>query len=315
MGKMKAVVYQKRGNPEKLVYTEVDKPVPGENEILIKVVATSINAADYRSMHLGIIPKRKIFGADIAGVVEAVGKNVTNWKPGDEVMGDLANAGFGSFAEYNVSPDNMVVRKPAGLSFEEAAAIPLAGMTAIQALRNKGDVHKGEKVLIIGSGGGVGTFVVQLARYFGAEITAVCSSKNTEQAKELGANRVIDYTKEDFTKTDNRFDLLLAINGNKGLFAYRRLLTIDGKFVMVGGAMAQIFKTLIFGRLLSLGKKKMMILSAKANQTDIEFLAKLAVEGHIRPVIDRSYTLDKTAEAFQYLSNGHARGKVIIQIC
>jgi len=311
---MKAVVYNKKSKPDKLVYTEVEKPAPGDNEILIKVVASSVNAADYRSMSLGIIPKRKIFGADIAGVVEAVGKNVTQWKPGDEVIGDLADAGFGSFAEYNVSPENMVVQKPAALSFENAAAIPLAGITALQALQNKGNIQKGQKVLIVGSGGGVGTFAVQLAHYFGAEITAVCSAKNVEMAKQLGAHHLIDYTKDDFTKTNRRFDLILAINGNKGLLAYRRLLAPEGKFVMVGGAMAQIFKSLIFGKLLSPGKKKMMTLSAKANQTDIEFLAKLAVEGHIKPVIERSYTLDKAAEAFQYLSKGHSRGKVIIQV-
>lgn len=311
---MKAVVYNKKSKPDKLVYTEVEKPAPGDNEILIKVVASSVNAADYRSMSLGIIPKRKIFGADIAGVVEVVGKNVTQWKPGDEVMGDLADAGFGSFAEYNVSPENMVVQKPAELSFENAAAIPLAGITALQALQNKGNIQKGQKVLIVGSGGGVGTFAVQLAHYFGAEITAVCSAKNVEMAKQLGAHHLIDYTKDDFTKTNRRFDLILAINGNKGLLAYRRLLAPEGKFVMVGGAMAQIFKSLIFGKLLSPGKKKMMTLSAKANQTDIEFLAKLAVEGHIKPVIERSYTLDKAAEAFLYLSKGHSRGKVIIQV-
>ncbi len=311
---MKAVVYNKKSKPDKLVYTEVEKPAPGDKEILIKVVASSVNAADYRSMSLGIIPKRKIFGADIAGVVEAVGKNVTQWKPGDEVIGDLADAGFGSFAEYNVSPENMVVQKPAALSFENAAAIPLAGITALQALQNKGNIQKGQKVLIVGSGGGVGTFAVQLAHYFGAEITAVCSAKNVEMAKQLGAHHLIDYTKDDFTKTNRRFDLILAINGNKGLLAYRRLLAPEGKFVMVGGAMAQIFKSLIFGKLLSPGKKKMMTLSAKANQTDIEFLAKLAVEGHIKPVIERSYTLDKAAEAFQYLSKGHSRGKVIIQV-
>ncbi len=311
---MKAVVYNKKSKPDKLVYTEVEKPAPGDNEILIKVVASSVNAADYRSMSLGIIPKRKIFGADIAGVVEAVGKNVTQWKPGDEVMGDLADAGFGSFAEYNVSPENMVVQKPAALSFENAAAIPLAGITAVQALRNKGNIQKGQKVLIVGSGGGVGTFAVQLAHYFGAEITAVCSTKNVEMAKQLGAHHLIDYTKDDFTKTNRRFDLILAINGNKGLLAYRRLLAPEGKFVMVGGAMAQIFKSMIFGKLLSPGKKKMTTLAAKANQTDIEFLAKLAVEGHIKPVIERSYMLDKAAEAFQYLSKGHSQGKVIILV-
>ena len=311
---MKAVVYDKKAKPDKLVYTDVDKPVPEKNEVLIKMVASSVNAADYRSMRLGIIPKRKIFGADIAGRVESVGENVSRWKPGDEVMADLGSHGFGGFAEYAVAPADQLVLIPKELSYETAAALPLAGNTALQALRNKGNIQKGQKVLIVGSGGGVGTFMVQLANYFEAEITAVCSTKNTEQTKTLGAHLVIDYKKEDFTQTDQRYDLIFAVNGNESLFTYRRLLTPRGKLLMVGGAMSQIIKSILFGKLLSLGKKKMVTVSTKGNPVDIQSLAQLAAEGQIRAVIDRKYPLEQTAEAMNYLNRGHARGKVVIAI-
>ena len=314
MEKMKAVVYDKKAKPEKLVYTEVDKPVPGKNEVLVKVVATSVNAADYRSMRMGIIPKRKIFGADIAGRVELADENAGQWKPGDKVMADLGSHGFGGFAEYAVAPADQLVQIPEKLSFETAAALPLAGITALQALRNKGNIQKGQKVLIVGSGGGVGTFMVQLANYFGAKITAVCSTKNMEQTKTLGARHVIDYTKEDFTQTDQRYDLIFAVNGNESLLTYRRLLTPGGKYLMVGGAMPQIIKSLLFGKLLSLGNKKMQTVSAKGNPADLQFLAQLAAESKIRAVTDRKYTLDKAAEAMNYLSQGHARGKVLILV-
>ncbi|QGY48055.1 zinc-binding dehydrogenase [Maribellus comscasis] len=310
---MKAVIYNKKG-AEKLVYTDVEKPVPRENEVLIKVIASSVNAADYRSMRLGIVPKRKIFGADVAGRIESVGKGVSHWKTGDEVMGDLSGSGFGCFAEYTLAPENKVIQKPAELSFAEAAAIPLAAMTAIQAMRNKGKIQKGHKVLIVGSGGGVGTFAVQLARHFGAEITAVCSTRNAEQSKMLGAQTVIDYTKEDFTRTRQRFDLILAVNGNEALLTYRRLLEPGGRYLMVGGAMTQILKSLLFGKLLSLGKKKMLAVSAKANMADLEFIATRVAKGQIRPVIDRTYTLEQTPEAMEYANTGHAQGKVLIKV-
>ena len=314
MEKMKAVVYDKKAKPDKLVYTEVDKPVPDKNEVLVKVVASSLNAADYRSMRMGIIPKRKIFGADIAGRVESAGENAGQWKSGDKVMADLGSHGFGGFAEYAVAPADQLVRIPEKLSFETAAALPLAGITALQALRNKGNIQKGQHVLIVGSGGGVGTFMVQLANYFGAEITAVCSTKNTEQTKTLGARHVIDYKKEDFTQTDQRYDLIFAVNGNESLLTYRRLLAPIGKYLMVGGAMPQIIKSLLFGKLLSLGNKKMQTVSAKGNPGDLQFLAELAAEGEVRAVIDRKYPLEQTAEAMNYLSQGHAHGKVLILV-
>ncbi|MBT6765471.1 MAG: NAD(P)-dependent alcohol dehydrogenase, partial [Prolixibacteraceae bacterium] len=210
---MKAVVYNKKGLPDKLIYCDVEKPRPNDNEVLIKIHAVSANAADYRSMRMGIIPKKRIFGADIAGRVESVGKNIRQFKPGDEVIGDLSDCGFGGFAEYAVAPEKALIPKPTKVLFEIAAALPIAGITALQALRDKGNIQKGQKVLIVGSGGGVGTFAVQLAKYFGAEVAAVCSSKNVAQTSSLGADYVIDYTKEDFTKNKRCYDLIIAING------------------------------------------------------------------------------------------------------
>ena len=244
MEKMKAVLYDKKGSPEKLSLHEIDKPVPADDEVLIRVHAVSLNAADYRSMKMGIIPKRKIFGADVAGRIESVGKNTSVFKPGDEVMGDLASFGFGGLAEYVTAPERALVLKPGQVSFEEAATLPLAGITALQALRNKGNIQKGQKVLIVGSAGSVGPFAVQIAKYFGAEVTGVCSTKNISQTLSIGADYVIDYTKEDFWKSNDRYNLILGINGNYPLFAYKRTLTPSGRYVMVGGSLSQIFKSL-----------------------------------------------------------------------
>ena len=314
MEKMKAVVYNKKGSPERLIFCEMDKPLPNDNEVLIKVHAVSLNAADYRSMKMGIIPKSKIFGADISGSIESIGKNITLFKPGDEVMGDLASFGFGGLAEYVTAPERALITKPSKISFEEGAALPMAGLTALQALHDKGNIQKGHKVLIVGSAGGVGTFAVQLAKYFDTEVTGVCSSNNAIQTSSLGADYVIDYTKEDFTKSKIRYNLIIAVNGGYPIFAYKKILTPDGIYVMVGGSLSQIFKSLLFGWLLSFGSKKMRTVSAKANKNDLEFLAKLVEDGKIKPVIDRRYSLDKTADAMRYLSEGHARGKVIINI-
>lgn len=311
---MKAIVYNKKSYPDKLVYCDVDKPVPNDNEVLIKMNSVSLNAADYRSMKMGLIPKRKIFGADIAGRVESVGKNISLFKPGDEVMGDLASYGFGGLAEYVTAPERALIIKPDQVSFEEAATLPMAAMTALQALRDKGDIQKGHKVLIVGSAGGVGTFAIQLAKYFETEVTAVCSSKNVQQTLSLGANNVIDYTKENFSKQDKRYEIILGINGNYPLLAYKKTLTSDGTYVMVGGSLSQIFKSLLFGWVLSFGSKKMKSLTAKANKTDLELLAKLLEKGIIKPVIDRRYSLDKTADAMDYLKQGHSTGKVVINI-
>jgi len=311
---MKAVVYNKKGSPDILVLSEIDKPLPNDNEVLIKVRAVSLNAADYRSMKMGIIPRRKIFGADIAGIVESVGKNTTQFKPGDEVMGDLASFGFGGLAEYVSVPERAIVTKPSQISFEDGATLPLAALTALQAIRDKGKIKKGDKVLIVGSAGGVGTYAVQLAKYFEAEITGVCSSKNIKQTISLGADFVIDYTEKNFSGNDNRYNLILGINGNYPLMAYKKSLTPGGIYVMVGGSLSQIFKSLVFGWFLSLGSKTMTSLSAKANKKDLDFLAGLMENGKIKPVIDRRYSLDQSAEAMHYLSQGHSTGKVVVII-
>jgi len=311
---MKAIIYIKKGLPDKLIYSDVEKPRPNDNEVLIKILAVSANAADYRSMRMGFIPKRRIFGADIAGKVESVGKKIQQFKPGDEVIGDLSDYGFGGFAEYAVAPEKALIQKPAKILFEEAAALPLAAITALQALRDKGNIQKGQNILIVGSSGGVGTFAVQLAKYFGSMVTAVCSTTNVEQTNTLSADYVIDYTKEDFTKSNRCYDLIIAVNGNRSLFAYKRTLNPNGIYVMVGGALWQIFKSILFGWLMSFGSKKMRFLAAKSNQMDLEFIVKLVENGKIKPVIDRRYSLDKTAEAMRYLGEGHARGKVIINV-
>lgn len=307
---MKAVVYENKS----LIFRDAEKPMPTENEVLIKIVAVAANAADYRSLKMGIIPKKRIFGADVAGVIESVGKNVRSFKPGDEVIGDLSGCGFGGFAQYAVAPEKVLVVKPQKLSFIEAAALPMSAITALQAMRDKGKIKKGKKVLIIGSGGGVGSFAVQLAHYYGAQVTAVCGSTNVEQSRLLGAETVIDYTKENFTKADNRYDLILAINGNNSLFAYKRILNTNGICVMVGGALSQIFSSLLFGGIMSLGSKKMCSLAAKSNQNDLAYVVKLAEEGNIKSVIDNCFMLNETNNAMRYLSKGHACGKVVIKV-
>ena len=310
---MKAILYNKRGKPGKLSLCQIDKPVPGDNEVLIRVHAVSLNAADYRSMKMGIIPKGKIFGADVAGSIESVGKNTSVFKPGDAVMGDLASFGFGGLAEYVTAPENALILKPDQVSFVEASALPLAGITALQALRDKGNIQKGQKVLIVGSAGSVGPFAVQIAKYFGAEVTGVCSTKNINQTLSIGADYVIDYTKEDFWNKKERYDLILGINGNYPLFAYKKTLTSNGRYVMVGGSLSQIFKSLVFGWALSFGSKKMKSLSAKPDKQDLEFLGTLLKNGIIKPVIDRQYTLDEAVDAMNYLSQGHSPGKVIVK--
>lgn len=311
---MKAVVYDKKGQPDRLVYCDVDTPVPGDDEVLVRVHAVSLNAADYRSMKMGLIPKRKIFGADIAGRVESVGKNIREFSPGDEVMGDLAGYGFGGLAEFVAAPEGLLIRKPSGISFGEAAAVPMAGVTALQGLRDKGGVQKGQKVLIVGSAGGVGTFAVQLAKYFGCSVTGVCSTGNVQQTLSLGADAVIDYTKESFTNSEHRYNVILAVSGNYPLSAYRKVLADHGTYVMIGGGLSQIFKSLVFGRFLSLGSRKMKFLAAKASKADLDFLVKLVEQGKIKPVIDRRYTLENTADAMNYLGKGHSAGKAVINI-
>lgn len=310
---MKAVVYNKSVKPDRLVYCDVEKPVPKDDELLVRIRSVSVNAADYRSMKMGMIPARKIFGADISGVVESTGNNVTLFRPGDEIVGELSGCGFGGFADFAIATGNAIVPKPAGLSFEEAAALPMASMTALQALRNKGNLQEGQEVLILGSSGGVGTMAIQLAKHLGAVVTTVCSTRNVEQARSLGADLVIDYTREDFTAGNRKYDLILAVNGNYSLLKCRNALKPDGRYVMVGGALTQIFKAIVIGKPLSLGRRKMLFLAAKTNTDDLKFLLNLASDGIIRPVIEKFHTPEATAEAMQYAAGGHARGKVVIR--
>lgn len=311
---MKAIVYEKGTLPSSLVLRDVEKPIPGDHEVLVKIKAVSVNAADYRSMKMGIIPKRKIFGADIAGVVEAAGKNTSRFVIGDEVFGDISGWDFGGFAEYVAVPEVALALKPTTVSFEKAAAVPMAGVTALQGLRNEGHIQSGQRVLIIGAGGGVGTFAVQLAKYFGASVTAVCGEKNVPLMPALGADEVINYREIDIARIGRRFDLVLAVNGHYPLSTYKRLLTERGICVVIGGSLSQVLQAMLFGKLLSLGKQKVRVLKAKPDAEDLDFVIKLVEEGNLTPVIDRVNRLADTAEAMRYIGEGHARGKVIIQV-
>jgi NADPH:quinone reductase-like Zn-dependent oxidoreductase len=321
---MKAIIYTKYGPPDVLELKEADKPVPKDNQVLVKIHAASLNAADWHLLRAdpfmarlfsGLFrPKFNILGADIAGRVEAIGKDIKQFKPGDEVFGDLFGCGFGGFAEYACADEKALILKPANISFEEAAAIPVAAMTALQGLCDKGHIQPGQKVLINGASGGVGTFAVQIAKYFGAEVTAVCSTGNMEMARSLGADHVIDYTKEDFTKNGQQYDLILAANGYHPISDYRRGLSPNGIYVMTGGKGKQMFQAMTLGPWMSMGGKKMGGLSAKSNQKDLVFIKGLLETGKIKPVIDRRYPLSETAQAFRYLEEGHAKGKIIINI-
>jgi NADPH:quinone reductase-like Zn-dependent oxidoreductase len=318
---MKAIVYTKYGLPDVLQLKEAEKPAPKDDEVLIKVHAASLNAYDWhaltadiflvRLMGFGLLkPKNKILGADMAGRVEAVGRNVTQFRPGDNVFGDI---GHGGFAEYACARENRLVSKPANLSFEEAAAVPMAALTALQGLRDKGRIQPGQKVLINGASGGVGTFAVQIAKSFDAEVTAVCSTGKMEMARSIGADQVVDYTKEDFTKSGRHYDLIFAANGYHPILDYRRALAPKGIYVMAGGTKAQIFQPMLLGPWVSLaGSKKMGGVSANVNQKDLVFIKELLEAGKIRPVIDRRYPLSEVPEALRYLGEGHAGGKVVI---
>jgi NADPH:quinone reductase-like Zn-dependent oxidoreductase len=322
---MKAIVYTKYGPPDVLQLKEVEKPTPKDGEVLIKVQAASANAADrqllrgdflIRLMGYGLLKSRiKIFGSDIAGRIEAVGKNVKQFQPGDEVFGEITECGLGGFAEYVCVPEYALALKPTNISFEEAAAVPIAAVTALQGLRDKGRIQPGQKVLIIGASGGVGTFAVQIAKYFGAEVTGVCSTRNLDMVRSIGADLVIDYTQEDFTKSGQRYDLILATAGYRSIFDYKRALSPKGICVMVGGSMAQMFQAMLLGPLISMtGSKKIGILRQRPNQKDLVFMNELLEAGKVVPAIDRRYPLTEVAEALRYLEEGHAQGKVVITL-
>ncbi len=323
---MKAIVYEKYGPPDVLKLTEVDKPAPGGNEVLINVQAASLNAFDWhmlmadpflvRLMGGGLLkPKNRILGTDMAGRVEAVGENATQFKPGDEVYGDLARWGCGACAEYVCAPEEALALKPKNMTFEQAAAAPMAALTALQGLRDKGHIRTGQKVLVNGASGGVGTFAVQLAKFFGAEVTAVCSTGNMDKARLLGADHVIDYKKEDFTLSGQQYDLILAANGFHPLADYKRALAPGGSYVMTGGAMRQIYQAMLLAPWFSMtGGKKMGGITAHASQKDLVFIKDLMEAGKVVPVIDRVYSLAEVPEALRYLIAGHARGKVVIKV-
>jgi NADPH:quinone reductase-like Zn-dependent oxidoreductase len=322
---MKAIVYEKYGSPDVLDLRDVERPAPKDDEVLIKVYAVSANSADLHMLRAdpflvrlssGLLePKNKVLGADIAGRVEAVGRDVKQFKPGDEVFGDISACGWGGFAEYACAREDALVLKPDNNTFEQAAAVPMAAVTALQGLRDKGQVQQGQKVLINGASGGVGAFAVQIAKAFGAEVTAVCSTRNMDMARSIGADHVIDYTQEDFTQNGHRYDLILAANGYHPISDYRRVLAPSGTYVMSGGPAAQMFEAMLQGPWISMtGSKKMGNLLAKPNKKDLVFMKELLEAGKVKPVIDRYYPLSEVADALRYLEEGHAQGKVVIRV-
>jgi NADPH:quinone reductase-like Zn-dependent oxidoreductase len=334
---MKAIVCPRYGSPDVLQLQEIHKPVPKDDEALVKVVATSLNAADFETMRgtwavrfTGPFrPLNKILGTDVAGTIEAVGRKVQNFRPGDEIWGDLSfPLRSGAFAEYVCIPEEALRLKPASMTFEEAAAIPTAAVVALQNLRAAskssispilsadGQIQAGQKTLINGAGGGVGTFAVQIAKLYGAEVTAVDSAPKLDMLRSLGADQVIDYTREDFTKSERRYDLVLDVVGSRSIRSYRRVLAPDGIFVLIGGSFGVIIQIFLFGPLLSTrGNKKTGIVPwGPNNGQDLAILAELFEAGQVVPVIDRRYPLNQLPEAMWYLEEGHAKGKVIIEV-
>ncbi|OHD55774.1 MAG: alcohol dehydrogenase [Spirochaetes bacterium GWF1_51_8] len=322
---MKAYVYREYGSADVLKLTEVEKPVPKDNEVLIKIMAVSVNSADIRYMRgkprifrlmFGFFkPAINILGADVAGIVEAVGSAAKKFKPGDEVYGFLSDHGFGGFAEYVSTTEDQLVKKPAGIPFEEAAAVPLASYTALAALRNKGNIQPGQSVLINGASGGVGTFAIQIAKYLGAEVTAVSSSGKEELVRSLGADHFIDYKTTDFTKSGRKYDLIAGVNGYHPLSHYLRSLKDNGIYIMVGGKNPQIFHALLFGKVSTLfSNKKIICLTDTATGSDLDFISELLVTGKIKPVIEKRYSFDELPDAVRYCDEGHPAGKAVVRI-
>ncbi len=321
---MKAILSTRYGPPEVLEYVEVEKPTPKENQVLVKVCAASINIADWYAMHGGpsrlfgglFKPKDPSCGLDFAGKVEAVGKDVTIFKPGDEVFG-MAQ---GSIAEYVCAGENRLAVKPADVSFEQAASLPVAALTALQGLRDTGHIQPGQKVLLDGASGGVGTFAIQIAKSFGAEVTAASNSRHQDTARRLGADHVIDSTHEDITRSGQQFDLIVNLNGYHSIFAYKRVLTPKGTFVMAGASSSRVFLALLevasLGRLLSRrgGQRFTFMGICKVNTKDLDLVKELLVAGKITPVIDRLFPITQAADAFRFFGEGHKQGKVIIMV-
>jgi len=323
---MKAAVRDRYGSPDVIELREIDKPVPADDEVLVRVRAASVNMADWYAVagrpyvgrvQMGLLkPKSNRLGVDYAGSVEAVGKNVTGFRPGDEVFGGRD----GAYAEYVCArEDRSVVPKPANVTFEEAAAVPVAALTALQGLRDKGQLQRGQKVLINGASGGVGTFAVQIAKALGAEVTGVCSTRNVEMVRSLGANHVIDYTREDFTRSDERYDLMLDVAGSRSWSKCSRVLNPQATLVLVGGPKANrwfgplghVVKVRLRGLL---ARRKVVFFIAKFNKADMLVLRELLEAGKVTPVIDRRYELSDIPDAFRYLGEGHCRAKVVITV-
>jgi len=319
---MKAILHQCYGRPDVLELRDVDKPTIGDEQVLVRVHASSVNPVEWYGVSGPYFarfgnglrrPKDQTVGADLAGVVEAVGRNVTRFEPGDEVFG-VSGA---SWAEYTIAREDRLAKKPPNLSFEEAAAVPVAGVTALQALRDKGQVQTGEKVLINGASGGVGTFAIQLAKVLGADVTAVCSTWNVDQARSLGADRVVDYRKEDFTKLGVRHDVVLDIAGSRSFLEIRRVMTPEARFVLVGGRMTyrglgplpHVGGTILKSKFRS---QSVTFFVAKITTENLTYLADLLEAGTLNSVIDRTYELSEAPDALAYLGEGHAKAKIVI---
>jgi len=322
---MQAIVYTEYGSPDVLQLKEIVKPTPKDNEVLVKVYAASVNDWDWgllrgkpfvnRLAVSGLLkPKIKILGGDIAGRVEAVGQNVKQFQPGDEVFGDLSACGFGAFAEYVCGREDSLALKSTSMTFEEAAAIPQAAVLALQGLRAKGQIQPGQKVLINGAGGGAGTFAVQIAKSFGAEVTGVDSTRKLDIMRSIGAKHVIDYTQEDFTKNGQRYDWILDFAGYHSILDYNRALSPKGIYVMVGGSAATFLQIFLLGPLMSMtGNKKTGLLMHKPNK-DLASVKELFEAGKVKPIIDKCYPLSEVPDALRYFGEGHARGKVVITV-
>jgi NADPH:quinone reductase-like Zn-dependent oxidoreductase len=319
---MKAAVYTSYGSPDVVQIKEIAKPVPNDNEVLIKVRAASVNPVDWHCMRgepyflrmlIGLRkPKITQLGVDVAGQVESVGRNVTVFQPGDEVFGSCR----GAFADYACTSESALVRKPPNLTFEQAASIPAAALTALQGLRNKGQIQPGHRILINGASGGVGTFAVQIAKSFGAEVTGVCSTRNVEMVRSIGADRVIDYTYEDFTESGQHYDVILDSIGNHSLSACRCLLNPNGIYIVNGGPngrwigpMARAIRAVVLSKLVN---QNLVMFQARRSKEDLTTICDLIQAGKVTPVINRRYSLSEVPEAIRYLETGHARGKVVI---
>jgi NADPH:quinone reductase-like Zn-dependent oxidoreductase len=321
--RMKAIVYTEYGPPDVLQLKEVQKPVPKEHEVLIKVYAVSVNGSDWEGLRgkplyarLGGLrrPSEGILGSDIAGRVEAVGKNIREFQPGDEVFGETLRY-KGGFAEYVCAPERGLALKPASMTFEEAAAIPQGAVIALQGIRDKGQVQPGENVLINGAGGSAGTFAVQLAKYYGAEVTGVDNTGKMDFMRSLGADHVIDYTREDFTKKRKQYDLILDVTAHRSVFAYQRALKPGGSYFAVGGSVVTFFQILLLGPWIRRTKgKHIRILAVQPNRKDLLFITELVEAGKVVPVIDRRYPLSEVPEALRYVGEGLAKGKVVITV-